>query len=55
MSDTNCKTLFLFEKTVLKNFNIIGTQYQSPITFCSDLVKNKTLEAINSTPTHMNF
>ena len=36
----------------LKN---IGAQNELPITFCSDLVCNKTLKARNSTPLHTNF
>ena len=30
----------------------IGAQNQLPISFCSDLMHNKTLKARNSTPTH---
>ena len=38
--------MFLIEK------RIIGLQNQLPITFCSDLVFNKTLKARHSKPTH---
>ena len=34
---------------------IIGLQNHLPITFCADLVCNKTLRARNSTPADMNF
>ena len=42
----NCKSIFLIEKPVFNGFlKIIGAQNQLPITFCSDLVCNKTLKA----------
>ena len=54
--NTNCKSIFLIEKPVFNgSLKIIGTQNQLPITFCSDLMRNKTLKAKNSTPTHTNF
>ena len=39
---------------VLNGFSdlIIGAQNQLPITFCLDIVCNKTLKAKKSTPTH---
>ena len=46
MPDTNCKSMFFVEK------RIICLQNQLPITFCSDLVFNKTLKARHSKPTH---
>ena len=33
---------------------LIGVQNQLSIPFCLDLMCNKTLKTINSTPTHMN-
>ena len=49
-------SIFLIEKPVINVFlKIIGVQNQLPITFCSDLLCNKTLKARNSTPTHTNF
>ena len=54
--DTNCKSIFLFEKLVFNNFlNMIGAKNQLPITFCSDLMRNKTLKARNLTPTYTNI
>ena len=46
MPDTNCKSIFLIENPVLNgSLKIIGAQNQLPITFCSDLVCNKTLKS----------
>ena len=47
------KVYFLLKFRFLTN--IIGAQNQLLVTFCSDLVCNKTLKARNSTPTHTNF
>ena len=47
--DTNCISKYLLKGRFLK---IIGLQNQLPITFYSDLMLNKTIKAINSTPTH---
>ena len=55
--DTNCKSVFLIQKTVFNGcLKIIGAQNLLPITFCSDLMRNKNaLQARDSTPTHTNF
>ena len=52
MPNTNYKSLFLFKKPVFNEFLKIN---QLLITFCLDLVCNKTLKARNSTPTYMKF
>ena len=53
---TTCKSIFLIEKQNLNGFlKIIGAQNLLTITYCSDLMRNKTLKARNSTPKHMNF
>ena len=55
MPDTNCKSIFLTEKLGYNGFfnlKIIDVQNQLPITFCLDLVCNKTLKARNL---HTNF
>ena len=45
--------MFLIEELVLNgSFKIISAQNQLHVTFCSDLMRNKTLKAKNSTPTH---
>ena len=50
------KSIFLIENPFFYEIlKVIGVQNQVPITFCSDLVCNKTLMVRNSTPTHMNF
>ena len=50
------KYILFLEKPVFNVFlKIIGAQNQLPITFCLDLMLNKTLKARNSTPTHTNF
>ena len=49
------KSIFLIEKPVNEFSKVIGVQNQLPITFCLDLVCNKTLMVRNSTPTHTNF
>jgi hypothetical protein len=46
------KVYFLLKNRFLK---IIGAQNQLFITFCSYLMRNKTLKARNSTPTQTNF
>ena len=44
------KVYFLLKKLDFNGFlKIIGAQNQLPITFCSDLVCNKTLKASKST------
>ena len=54
--DTICKSIFLIEKPAFNGFlKIIGAQNQLLITFCSDIVCNKTLKARHSTPTHTIF
>ena len=56
MPFTNCKSIFLIEKLFFNGFlKIIGVQNLLTITYCSDLVYNKTLKARNSTPTYKNF
>ena len=53
---TNSKSIFLIKKLVFNGFlKIIGVQNQLLITFCSDLVRNNSLKARNSTHTHTNF
>ena len=48
--------VFLIEKPGFNGFlKIIGARIQLPISFCSDLMRNKTLKARNSTYTHTNF
>ena len=48
--------IYLNEKPVFNEFlKIIGALNQLLITFCSDLLRKKTLKARNSTPTHTNF
>ena len=48
--------MFLIEKPVFNEFlKIIGAQNQLPIIFSSELMRNKTLKARKSTPTHTNF
>ena len=50
------KVYFLLKDRLISSFvKIIGAQNQLPMTFCSDLVSNKTLKARNSTPTHTNL
>ena len=50
-ADTNFGSIFI-EKLGFNGFlKIIGAQNQLPITFCSDLMRNKTWKARNSTPT----
>ena len=54
--DTNCNSIFLIEKPVFNGFlKIIGAKNQLPITFCSFIIRNKTLKARNSTPPHTNL
>ena len=56
MPDKNCKSIFLIEIPIFNGFlKFIGAQNQLPITFCSDLMRNKTLKARNSTLTNTNF
>ena len=51
-----CKSIFLIENPVFNGFlKIVGVQNQLPITFCLDLMCNKTLKARNSYPTYTNF
>ena len=48
--------IFLIEKKVFNGFfKIVSVQNQLPITFCSDLVFDKTLKVRNFTPKHTNF
>ena len=50
------KGIFLIEKPVFNGFlKIIGAKNQLPITFCSFIIRNKTLKARNSTPPHTNL
>jgi hypothetical protein len=50
------KVYFLLKTRFLTNFfKIVGAQNQLHITFCPDLMRNKTLKARNLTPTHTNF
>ena len=54
--DKNCKSIILIEKPVFNGFSMImSAQIELPITYCSDLVCNKTLKTRNLTPTHTNF
>ena len=40
--DTNCKIIFLVEKPAFNGFfKIVVAQKQLPITFCSDLMRNR--------------
>ena len=48
MPDTNSKSIFHIEKQVFNGFlKNIGAQNQLPITFYSDLMRNKILKARN--------
>ena len=49
------KVYFLLRNGFNEFLKIVGAQNQLPITFCSDLMRNKTVKSKSSTPTHTNF
>ena len=53
----NINSIFLINSKPVSNvfLKIIGAQNQLPITFCTDIVCSKTLNARNSIPSQTNF